>query len=72
MMNVKKSMRFDVGVEIVISVWLLPGRPTLAENEVTSVGSNMVVALSGVTQALIAASLSFVVLPDGRMVYVPE
>jgi len=32
----------------------------------------MVVALSGVTQALIAASLSFVVLPDGRMVYVPE
>lgn len=72
MMNAKKSMRFDVGVEIVISEWLLPSRLALAENEVASVGSNMVVALAGVTQALIAASLSFVVLPDGRMVYVPE
>ncbi|WP_010323111.1 MotA/TolQ/ExbB proton channel family protein [Marinobacterium stanieri] len=39
-----------------------PALLALAENEVASVGSNMVVAFAGVTLALIAASLSFVVL----------
>ncbi|WP_250462272.1 MotA/TolQ/ExbB proton channel family protein [Microbulbifer litoralis] len=39
-----------------------PALLALSENDTTSVGSNMVVAFSGVTLALIAASLSFVVL----------
>ncbi|MCW8128029.1 MotA/TolQ/ExbB proton channel family protein [Microbulbifer halophilus] len=39
-----------------------PALLALSENDTASVGSNMVVAFSGVTLALIAASLSFVVL----------
>ncbi|MCX2782374.1 MotA/TolQ/ExbB proton channel family protein [Microbulbifer thermotolerans] len=39
-----------------------PALLALSENDTTSVGSNMVVAFSGVTLALITASLSFVIL----------
>lgn len=39
-----------------------PALLALSENDTASIGSNMVVAFSGVTLALIAASLSFVVL----------
>ena len=39
-----------------------PALLALSENDTSAVGSNMVVAFSGVTLALIAASLSFVLL----------
>lgn len=39
-----------------------PALLALSENDTASIGSNMVVAFSGVTLALIAASLSFIVL----------
>lgn len=39
-----------------------PALLALSENDTASVGTNMVVAFSGVTLALIAASISFVIL----------
>ena len=40
----------------------VPALLALSENDTASIGQNMVIAFSGVTLALIAASISFVIL----------